>query len=66
MTTKTKPDPKKPVKALVAGVVTFCSATGLALPDGVTVGEWLAIVPATLIAVVGVYGIPNPQVPDEG
>jgi hypothetical protein len=51
----------KPIaKAVVSGVVAFCGGLGVALTDGSVTGvEWCVIVPATVIAVGGVFGITN-------
>lgn len=47
-------------KAVVAGTVAFCGTLGTALADGTVSGvEWCAIIPATVIAVGAVFGVPN-------
>lgn len=52
-------------KAVVAGVVTFSGTLGTALTDGTVSGvEWCAIVPATIIAVAGVFGVSNTPAED--
>lgn len=47
-------------KAIVAGTVAFCGTLGTALTDGSVTGvEWCTIVPATVVAIGGVFGIRN-------
>jgi hypothetical protein len=46
-------------KALTAGVTAFGSAFTLALPNGITAGEWVSIAVATAIATAAVWAIPN-------
>ncbi|WGX98715.1 hypothetical protein [Nocardioides sp. L-11A] len=47
-------------KAVVAGTVAFCGALGTALADGNVSGvEWCGIIPATVVAIGAVFGVPN-------
>jgi hypothetical protein len=58
-----KPDPKRPWKAIVAGVVYAGGWVTTALEDGhVTVQEGSAGVVGLVLALGLVYGITNPQV----
>lgn len=59
-----KPDPKKPWKAAVAGVVYVGGWLVTSLADShITTQEWSAGVVGTVLACALVYGIKNPQVP---
>ena len=47
-------------KAIAAGAVAFGGALAAALTDGgVTSSEWVAIAVATIVAVAGVWAVPN-------
>ena len=46
-------------KAIVAFFTSFGGAYALALPDGITGGEWVAIIAATGVATFGVFITPN-------
>lgn len=60
-----KPDPKRPVKALVAGAVFVGGWIGTSLADGVITAQEWGFGVAGLAAAVGlVYGVSNPQVPE--
>lgn len=61
----TKADPKRPVKAVAAGVVFAGGWAATALADGVVSGQeaWSGVI--GLVLVVGaVFGLKNPQVPE--
>jgi len=53
-------------KAIVSGIASFCGGLGIALVDGQVTGiEWCSIIPATVIAVAGVFGISNESTPKQ-
>lgn len=58
-----KPDPKKPVKAVAAGVVFIGGWAATALADGtVSTQEGFALVIGLALSVGAVFGLKNPQV----
>jgi hypothetical protein len=60
-----KPDPKKPVKAITAGIVYAAGWAATSLADGVvTAQEWWAGGIGLALALGAVYGFKNPQVPE--
>lgn len=60
-----KPDPKKPVKAVVAGVVFAAGWVATSLADNaISAQEWWAGGIGLVFAVGAVYGLKNPQVPE--
>jgi hypothetical protein len=60
-----KPDPKKPVKAIAAGLTFAAGWCGTALADGhVSVQEGWSGVVGLILAVGLVYGLRNPEVPE--
>jgi len=53
-------------KAITAGVLAFGGLFTVAIVDGVVdTGEWVAIVVATVVAVLGVFLVPNSDKPVE-
>ena len=46
-------------KAVAAAATAFGAAFAVALEDGVTSGEWVTIVIATVVAAAAVWAIPN-------
>ena len=46
-------------KALTAGAVTFGGSYAAAASEGVTSTEWVGIGVATLVALLGVWAVPN-------
>lgn len=56
-------DPKKPWKALIAGLTAALGTAFTALSDnGITAQEGVGIALTTVIAVGAVYGVRNPKV----
>jgi hypothetical protein len=51
--------PAEYAKAITAAVVAFLTALGVALPDGITPPEWVAVALATVVALGAVWAVPN-------
>jgi len=56
--------PTKPTKAIYAAVVAFLTGLGVPLVgdadlSAITMGQWVAIVLATVVAAGGTYGLTN-------
>jgi F0F1-type ATP synthase membrane subunit c/vacuolar-type H+-ATPase subunit K len=61
--TRVKPDPRKPWKAVGAGITAAAGTFATALADGHIDGaEVTGIIVATVAATLAVYGIKNPTV----
>ena len=61
---ETRDDPRKPVKAIYAAIIALLTGLLTTVEGGMNVTEIIVVTLAVAIAGGGVYGLPNPRVPD--